>query len=134
MQANYTYADAKETGNRDLVGASKNTYNIVGYYENYGFSARLAYTYRSHSSSASTAARRSTRTTPARSPPRSATQLNKNVTLTFDALNLNDPTLKYYGANTASRARSTRTDGSSLSICFPTKRTKRSASDISGSE
>src|SRR5204862_1074173 len=29
IQANYTYADAKETGNRDLVGASKNTYNIV---------------------------------------------------------------------------------------------------------
>jgi len=27
-------------------------------------------------------------------------QLDKNFTLTFDALNLNDPTLKYYGANT----------------------------------
>ena len=24
---------------------------------------------------------------------------NKNVALTFDALNLNDPVLKYYGAN-----------------------------------
>jgi len=26
--------------------------------------------------------------------------VNNNLTLTFDALNLNNPTLKYYGANT----------------------------------
>jgi iron complex outermembrane receptor protein len=46
-QANYTYADAYETGGNPLVGASKATYNVIGYYDNYGLNARLAYTFRS---------------------------------------------------------------------------------------
>jgi iron complex outermembrane recepter protein len=101
VQANYTYADAKETGDRDLVGASKNTYNVIGYYENYGFSARLAWTYRSHffvGLDRSTPEYQDDTGTLAASL---AYALNKNVTLTFDALNLNNPTLKYYGANTS---------------------------------
>jgi hypothetical protein len=47
-------------------------------------------------------------------------RINKNFALTFDGLNLNDPTLKYYGANTDSRARSTRTGGSITSECVTT--------------
>ena len=98
--ANYTYADAKETGNRDLVGASKNTYNIVGYWENYGFSARLAYTFRSHFF---VGLDRSTPEYQDDTDNLAASlryRINDNVTLTFDVLNLNDPTLKYYAANT----------------------------------
>jgi iron complex outermembrane receptor protein len=100
VQANYTYADARETGNRNLVGASENTYNVIGYYENYGFSARLAYTYRSHffvGLDRSTAEYQDNTGTLAASL---GYTINDNFTLTFDALNLNDPTLKYYGANT----------------------------------
>ena len=100
VQANYTYADAKETGNRDLVGASKNTYNVVGYYENYGFSARLAYTFRSAffvGLDRSTPEYQDDTGTLAASL---GYTVNNNLTLTFDALNLNNPTLKYYGANT----------------------------------
>jgi iron complex outermembrane receptor protein len=100
IQANYTYADASETGGRPLVGASKNTYNVIGYYENYGFSARLAWTYRSHffvGLDRSTAEFQDDTGTLAASL---GYKINDNLTLTFDALNLNDPTLKYYGANT----------------------------------
>ena len=100
VQANYTYADASESGGRDLVGASQNTYNIVGYYENYGFSARLAYTYRSHffvGLDRSTPEYQDDTGTLAASLQY---KLNNWATLTFDALNLNNPTLKYYGANT----------------------------------
>ena len=99
FQANYTYADAEETGGRDLVGASKNTYNLIGYYENYGFSARVAWTYRSHFFVGLD------RSTPQYQDDTGTLNLSlqyaldKNWTLTFDALNLNDPTLKYYGAN-----------------------------------
>jgi iron complex outermembrane receptor protein len=98
--ANYTYADAKETGNRDLVGASKDTYNVIGYWENYGFNARLAYTFRSHffvGLDRSTAEYQDDTGTLAASV---GYTINNNFQLTFDALNLNDPTLKYYGANT----------------------------------
>ena len=108
---NYTYADAEEKRScpsnpppftpciTDLVGASKNTYNIVGYYENHGFGARLAYTYRS-----------SFFVGLDRSSPQYQDDtgvlsmslsyaINKNFAITLDALNLNDPILKYYGYN-----------------------------------
>ena len=100
-----------------LVGASKNTYNVVGYYENYGFSARLAYTYRSHffvGLDRSTPEYQDDTGTLAASL---GYTINDNVTLTFDALNLNNPTLKYYGATRTSRARSTRTDANSMREC-----------------
>jgi iron complex outermembrane receptor protein len=52
INANYTYADGKQTslvttGDDRLVGTSKDTYNVSGYFENKHFSARVAYTYRS---------------------------------------------------------------------------------------
>jgi iron complex outermembrane receptor protein len=100
VQANYTYADAKETGGKDLVGASKNTYNVVGYYENYGFSARLAYTFRSHFF---VGIDRSTQEYQDDTGTLAASlgyDLTNNVTLTLEGLNLNNPTLKYYAANT----------------------------------
>jgi TonB-dependent receptor len=52
--ANYTYADSKAniTNNgvqvsTDLDGLSKNTYNLSAFFEKYGASARLSYSYRS---------------------------------------------------------------------------------------
>jgi iron complex outermembrane receptor protein len=98
--ANYTYADAQEDNGADLVGASQNTYNVVGYWENDKFSARLAYTYRSHffvGLDRSTAEYQDDTGTLAASL---SYQIIPNVSLTFEALNLNNPTLKYYAENT----------------------------------
>ena len=58
FSANYTYADGKETqaapksacadeGNCDMVGTSKNSYNLSGFFENAKWSARLNYSFRS---------------------------------------------------------------------------------------
>jgi TonB-dependent receptor len=54
VQANYTYADSQTplidelTQSRlPLPGLSKNSYSLVGYYDDRRFSARLAYTHRS---------------------------------------------------------------------------------------
>jgi iron complex outermembrane receptor protein len=99
VQANYTYADAKESGGQDLVGASKNTYNLAAYYEDNTFGARLAYTYRSAffvGLDRSTPQYQDDTGTLAASL---SYNLNKNISFNFDALNLNDPILKYYGAN-----------------------------------
>jgi iron complex outermembrane receptor protein len=108
---NYTYADAEEKRScpsdpapftpciTDLVGASKNTYNLVGYYEGYGFGARLAYTYRSAFFVGLD------RSSPQYQDDTGVLSMslsyavNKNFAITFDALNLNDPILKYYGYN-----------------------------------
>jgi iron complex outermembrane receptor protein len=99
VQANYTYADAKENGGKDLVGASKNTYNASVYYEDHGFGARLAYTFRSAffvGLDRSTPQYQDDTGTLAASI---SYNVSKNVAIAFDALNLNDPVLKYYGAN-----------------------------------
>lgn len=97
--ANYTMANAKEKGGGDLVGASKNTYNLTGYYENDVFNARLAYNYRSDFFSGldrSSAQYQAGNGTLAASL---GYKINEKLSITFDALNLNNPTLKYYVDN-----------------------------------
>ncbi|APV50396.1 hypothetical protein BWI17_12235 [Betaproteobacteria bacterium GR16-43] len=97
--ANYTYSHAKEDTGADLVGASKNTGNIGGYWEGRGFSFRLAYTYRSEFFVGLD------RSTPQYQDDTGTVNaainyaINDRFSLSAEALNLNDPILKYYGAN-----------------------------------
>jgi iron complex outermembrane receptor protein len=102
---NYTYADGKQTslvgisGDNRLVGTSKNTYNVQGYFENKSFSARVAYTYRS---SFYSGLDRSTAFTQYNIGTLSASlgyTINQNFSITLDGQNLNNPTLKYYALN-----------------------------------
>jgi len=107
---NYTYADGKQTsnvqptptgapGDNRLVGTSKNTYNVSGYFENNMFSARVAYTYRSAFYSGLD---RSTAFTQDSIGTLSASlgyTMNDHFSITLDAMNLNNPTLKYYALN-----------------------------------
>jgi iron complex outermembrane recepter protein len=106
IDANYTFTDAKQSsdvppgGDNRLVGASKNTYNISGYYENAHFSARVSYNYRSAFYSGldrSTAFSQDSIGTLAASL---AWLVNENLSVNLDGQNLNDPTLKYYALNT----------------------------------
>jgi iron complex outermembrane receptor protein len=99
INANYTYADGKEKDGSELVGSSKNTYNLEGYFENDRFSTRLAYTYRSDFL---VGLDRSFAQHEAAEGSLAASinyKLNDRFSLTFDALNLNNPTLKMYGNN-----------------------------------
>ena len=100
MSANYTYADGRTDAGGEMTGNSKDTYNLEGYFENDRLSARLAYTYRSsfygsydrgtkeHMAGVGTVAAAVN------------VKLTEKLSLNFDALNLNNPTLKYYGDNT----------------------------------
>lgn len=110
IEANYNYNDAKQTSdipttgpsaNDDrLVGASRNVYNLGGYYENAHFSARVSYTYRSAFYAGldrSTAFTQDDFGTLAASL---AWIVNANLSVNLDGLNLNNPTLKYYALNT----------------------------------
>ena len=98
---NYTYADGKQTsrvttGDDRLVGTSKDTYNLTGYFENKHFSARVAYTYRS---SFYSGLDRNTAFTQYNEGTLSASlgyTINDNWSITLDGMNLNNPTLKYY--------------------------------------
>jgi iron complex outermembrane receptor protein len=97
--ANYTYADGHESNGGPLVGTSRNTYNLSGYYEDDRFNARLAYTYRSKFYSGLD---RNTAYSQDGIGSLSASlgyKINENFSVTFDAHNLNDPTLKYFSLN-----------------------------------
>lgn len=107
---NYTYADGKQTsnvtpsatggpGDDRLVGTSKNVYNAIAYFENSMFNARVAYTYRSAFYSGLD---RSTAFTQDSIGTLSASlgyTMNEHFSITLDAMNLNNPTLKYYALN-----------------------------------
>jgi iron complex outermembrane receptor protein len=102
---NYTYADGKQTsditinGDDRLVGTSKNTYNVTGYFENAHFSARVAYTYRSAFYSGLDRNTAFTQDSIGDLSASLAYTINQNFSVTFDAQNLNNPTLKYYALN-----------------------------------
>jgi iron complex outermembrane receptor protein len=96
FQANYTYANGADNAGGPLVGDSKNTANLVGYYENDWLSVRLSYNYRSRMlvglDRSSDEYQNSYNTLDA------SVQFNvtENAAITLDALNLTNETLKYH--------------------------------------
>lgn len=99
VAANYTYTDAKDKDGGPIVGASRHTYNLSGYFENDSFNARLAYNFRSHFYSGldrSTAFNQDDTDSLAASL---GYKISENLALSFDARNLNNPKLKYYALN-----------------------------------
>jgi iron complex outermembrane recepter protein len=101
---NYTYADGRQTsmitnGDARLVGTSKNTYNVQGYFENTMFSARVAYTYRSAFFSGLD---RNTAFSQEATGALSASivyNITDQFSVQLDGQNLNNPVLKYAAIN-----------------------------------
>jgi iron complex outermembrane receptor protein len=105
VAANYTYADGKQTsgvqpgGDDRLVGTSRNTYNVSGYFENAHFSARVAYTYRSAFFSGLDRNTAFSQDGVGSLTASLQYMFNDNFSLSLDGENLNNPTLKYYALN-----------------------------------
>lgn len=96
VNANYTYADGEADGGKPLNGTSKNTWNLSGYFENDMFNARLSYSYRSEfyaGVSRTDSFYQDSFGTLSASLGYKATDW---LTISLDALNLNNPKLKYY--------------------------------------
>lgn len=99
--ANYTYSDGSTShtwadGSDNLLGNSKSTYNVGAYFENDRFGARVSYTRRSSFliglSGANPYYQDDFGTLSASLSYRATDWLS----FSFDALNLNNPTIKYY--------------------------------------
>jgi iron complex outermembrane recepter protein len=99
FQANATYIDGHETGGGPLVGTSKWTANVVGYYENKWLSVRLAYTYRSHYFIGLDHASPENEASVGQLDASVNVNVTKNITLSVDALNMTNSKLIYYAAN-----------------------------------
>ena len=98
-QLNYTYTDGKVSDGSEMVGNSKNTYNAVAFYDDGTFNARLAYTYRSSFLAGLNNASIQHMDNEGDLAMSLGWKLSDTLSFTFDALNLNNPKLKYYGAD-----------------------------------
>ncbi|WMJ70498.1 TonB-dependent receptor [Stenotrophomonas sp. 24(2023)] len=101
VNANYTYANGSTShtwadGTDNLLGTSKNTYNVGAYFENETFGARVSYTRRSSfliGLSGANPYYQDDFGTLSASLSYKATEW---LSVSLDALNLNNPTYKYY--------------------------------------
>jgi len=99
MLVNYTYADGELDDGGELLNSSKNTYNVTGYFENERFSARLAYNWRSkYKAGVDRGASQHVDDMPSLAASVNV-KLTEKLTLTFDALNLTNETIKMYAEN-----------------------------------
>ncbi len=96
---NYTYADGHERGGGPLVGTSKNTYNAGAYFENEHWNARLQYTYRSAFYSGLDRSTAFYQDSIGNLSASLGFRLDDHWNFQIQALNLNDPELKYYALN-----------------------------------
>ncbi|HWS40815.1 MAG TPA: TonB-dependent receptor, partial [Arenimonas sp.] len=103
--ANYTYADGSTENGTPMLGTSKNTYNIGGYFENDMFNARINYTYRSEFYSGLDRATAFTQDGVGVLSASVGYKINDNFMITLDGMNLNDPETAYY-ADSEERPRS----------------------------
>lgn len=96
INANYTYSKGREDGGKPLNGNSKNVWNLGGYYEDDMFNARLQYTFRSAFYSGIDRSNAYTQDDVGTLSGSLGLKVNDMLSFTFDAQNLNNPTLKYY--------------------------------------
>ena len=100
INANYSYTDAKESNGKPLVGASRDVFNVIGYFENDRFNARIAYNYRSHFFNGldrrSAFNQANTRSVSASV----GWKFNDMISVSLDGMNLTNEKLKYYADNT----------------------------------
>jgi len=94
--ANLTLANGHDSNGMALVGASKNTGNLEVYYENDRLSTRLAYTYRSEFLVGMANVTEQYQAGFGQLAASINYKINDNLSITFDGLNLNNPTLRYY--------------------------------------
>ena len=103
-----------------MLGTSKNTYNIGGYFENDRFNARLNYTYRSSFYSGLDRASAFYQDDIDNLSASFGYKFNEHFSLALDALNLNNPKTKYY-AESRDRPRSIYENGRQYYLNFRMK-------------
>lgn len=99
MLANFTLTNGSTADGLPMVGNSKDTGNLEGYFENDNISARLAYTYRSSFSGGLYNSFPQVMAGTGNLDASFSYKINDNLSLNFDALNLSNAVLRYYGEN-----------------------------------
>jgi iron complex outermembrane recepter protein len=100
-QANFTYATGRTGLDTPMVGQSRITYNVGGYYEAFGLSAHLDYTYRSHYLVGLDRSSLENEDNVGNLDAALNYAFTKNLSLSLNLLNLSNETIKYYAADTS---------------------------------
>jgi iron complex outermembrane receptor protein len=101
VQANYTYSDAEaDEEGLEIPGNSKNSGNIIGFYENSRFGARLAYSYRSEFFVTFDRSTRLNQASLESLDASLAVNLFQGLALTLDGVNLTNETILQYASDT----------------------------------
>ena len=108
--ANYTYADGDTKDGRPMLGTSKNTFNLGGYFETDKFSARISYNYRSSFYSGLDRASAFFQDDVQNLAATLGYAFTDNFTLSLDARNLTNERVEYY-AESKERPRSAYING-----------------------
>jgi iron complex outermembrane receptor protein len=108
--ANYSYADGDTKEGTPMLGTSKNTVNVGGYFETDKFSARVSYNYRSSFYSGLDRASAFFQDDVQSVDASVGYSFNDNWSLSLDARNLTNETIEYY-AESKERPRSTYING-----------------------
>ena len=101
LQANFTYADGKTGQGGPMVGNSRITYNVGGYYEAYGVSAHLDYTFRSHYLVGLDRSSAENEDDIGSLDAALNYTFNDNIGLSLNILNITNQTIKYYANDTS---------------------------------
>jgi iron complex outermembrane receptor protein len=96
VSANYTYADGSTDDGKPLQGTSKKTANVSGYFENDKFNARVSYTYRSQFFAGVSRADNYYQQGIGNLAFSAGYAITDYMSVSFDAMNLNRPVLKYF--------------------------------------
>ncbi len=96
VSANYTYANGSATDNKPLQGTSKTTANASAFFENDRFNARVSYTYRSSFYAGVARADTFYQAGVGNLAASFGYTINQWLSLSLDAMNLNNPKLSYY--------------------------------------
>jgi len=99
VNANYSYTDAEEDDGDPVVGASRDVFNLIGYFENDHFNARVAYNYRSHFYSGLDRRSAFNQDDTQSVSASVGWRFNDMVSVSLDGMNLTNEKLKYYGDN-----------------------------------
>ena len=105
IMANYSYSDGDTEDGAPMLGTSKNTWNLGGYFETDRFSARLAYNYRSSFYSGLDRATAFYQDDVQSLDGTIGYIISDHFTISLDGRNLTDETIEYY-ADSKERPRS----------------------------
>ena len=108
--ANYSYADGDTKDDAPMLGTSKNTFNLGGYFETDNFSARVSYNYRSSFYSGLDRASAFFQDDVQSVDASVGYAFNDHWSLSLDARNLTNESVEYY-AESKERPRSTYING-----------------------